>query len=236
MYAIFKKEMKSYFYSPVAYVLIGLFILISSIVFYLGNLSQSSGDLNSVFSFMSIILVFIVPILTMRILAEDRKNGTEVLLLTSPVKLSSIVIGKYLAAVLVFLVMNVISLVYPIILFALGKPHMSMIIGGYIGFILLGSVLIAIGVFASSLTENQIIAALISFVAMIIIMLFIDYLAKSVGGLLSTILTWFSLTSRYSDFTTGIFNVDSVIYYLSFIFMFIFMTIRVIEKRRWSQG
>jgi len=119
MRAIFWKEVKSYFYSPIAYVLIGMFILISSIMFW-PNLISAYGEFNSNLATMGYILVFIVPILTMRILSEDRKNGTEVLLLTSPVKLSEIVIGKYLAALFVFLVMIVISFIYPIILVIFG--------------------------------------------------------------------------------------------------------------------
>ncbi|NLC68980.1 MAG: ABC transporter permease [Clostridiaceae bacterium] len=234
MKAIFWKEVKSYFYSPVAYVLIGLFILISSILFW-PNLLGMYGEFNGNLASMSYILIFVVPILTMRILAEDRKNGSEVLLLTSPVNLAGIVLGKYFAAVFVFLVMVVISFIYPVILFAFGASLTPPLVGGYVGFILLGASFIAVGVFASALTENQVIAAIVSFVSLLI-MWIADGIGGMVGGIAAKILYWFSLLSRYEDFNNGILNLSAIVYYLSFISVFIFITIMVIERRRWSQG
>lgn len=234
MRAIFMKEVRSYFLSPIAYVLIGLFLLLTSI-FFLPNLTYQSGDFNGNLSTMGYFLIFIVPILTMRILAEDRKNGTDVLLLTSPVKLSSIVIGKYLAALVVFLAIIAISFLYPAILIAFGAQVTAKLIGGYIGFILLGASFISVGVFASALTESQIIAAIISFVGLII-MWIADGIGNMVGGITAKIMEWFSLLSRYEDFNQGVLGVSPIIYYLSFIAVFLFATIMVIEKRRWSQG
>lgn len=235
MLAIFKREVKSYFYSPIAYVLIGLFILLSSIFFFLSNIQSMSADFGMTLSTINFILIFIIPILTMRVIAEDRKSGTEVLLITSPVSLSKIVIGKYLAMLFVFGVMTCLTFVYPLIIFAFGKPPIAPLISSYIGFILFGAALISIGVFASSLTENQIIAVVASFVFILIIYI-IDPIGNAVGGWAATIFGWFSLTSRNRNFSSGILDVGSIIYFLSFIAVFIFLTIRVIEKRRWSQG
>ncbi len=235
MMAIFMREVKAYFYSPIAYVLIGLFVFITSIFFLLSNLSYGVAEFNNVLSTMGFILMFIVPILTMRILAEDRKNQTEVLLVTSPVSLSGIVVGKFLATLFVFLVMTAITFIFPIVLFIFGKPDLAPIVGGYIGFILLGASFISIGVFASSLTENQVVAAVISFVSLLFIWI-VEPIAGFVGGFAAKILNWFSLLSRYEDFNNGILNLGSIIYYLSFAAVFIFLTIRVIDKRRWSQG
>lgn len=234
MLAIFIKEVKSYFYSPIAYILIGLFTLLTSIFFW-PNLIYQYADFNGVLSTMGFILLFIVPILTMKILAEDRKNGTEVLLLTSPVSLTSIVIGKYLASLFVFLVMTGITLIYPMVLLAYGGPFTAQLVGGYVGFILLGASFISVGVFASSLTENQVIAVVIAFVSLLI-MWVAGSLVGIIGGFASKVLGWFSLISRYEDFNRGILGLSPIIYYLSFIAVFIFLTIRVIEKRRWSQG
>ncbi len=234
MKAIFWKEVKSYFYSPVAYVLIGLFTLISSIMF-LPNLYGMYGEFNDNLASMSYILIFIIPILTMRMLAEDRKNGTEVLLLTSPVNLAEIVTGKYFASLFVFFVMVVISFIYPIILFAFGAALTPQLVGGYLGFILLGASFISVGIFASSLTENQIIAAIVGFVALLI-MWIADGIGSMIGGVGAKILYWFSLLSRYEDFNNGIISLSSIVYYISFIFVFLFVTIMVIERRRWSQG
>lgn len=235
MFAIFKKELKSYFYSPIAYSLIGLFILLSSVFFILINLQQSYADFSGNLSTMGFLLLFIVPILTMKIIAEDRKNGTEVLLITSPKSIAQIVIGKYLASLTVFLVMVLITLIYPIILFSFGKPPVAQLIGAYIGFILLGGAFISVGVLASALTENQVVAAIIGFVSLLIMWL-MENIAGFVGGFVAKILKWVSLLSRYEDFNRGILNLSPIIYYLSFIAVFIFLTIQIIERRRWSEG
>ncbi len=234
MSAIFWKEVKSYFYSPMAYILIGLFTLLTSI-FFLPNLMYGQGSFVSNLSTMSFILLVIVPILTMKILAEDRKNGTEVLLITSPMSITSMVVGKYLAVCFVFLVMTVISFIYPIVLLAFGGTFAVDLLGGYIGFILLGMTFIAIGVFASSLSESQVVSVIVSYVALLIMYLS-GSLSSIVGGFAAKILNWFSLLSRFDDFSRGILGLTPVVYYLSFIAVFLFLTTRVIEKRRWSQG
>jgi ABC-2 type transport system permease protein len=234
MKAIFWKEVKSYFYSPMAYILIGLFILLTSL-FFNQYLQVGYGDFNGILSVMGFILIVIVPILTMRILAEDRKNGTEVLLITSPSSIVSIVIGKYLAVYFVFLVMTFLTFIFPITQLAFGARFTSQLVGGYVGFLLLGAAYIAIGVFASSLTENQVVAVIISY-ATLLIMWLADGLAGAVGGFGAKVLTWISILSRYEDFNRGILGLSPVVYYLSFVAVFLFLTVRVIEKRRWSQG
>ena len=234
MYAIFRRELKAYFYSPIAYILIGLFIFISAI-FFLQNLFGQIGDFNGNLSTMSFLFIFIIPILTMRTFAEDRKNGTEVLLITSPANLTSIVTGKFLAAFCVLLVITLISFIFPVILFSFGAKLTAQLVGGYVGFILLGGACISVGVFASSLTENQIIAAIISFVCLLT-MWVVNAVAQFAGGTLSTVLDWFSITSRYDEFARGILDLSPVVYYLSFTAVFLFLTVRTIEKRRWSQG
>jgi ABC-2 type transport system permease protein len=184
---------------------------------------------------MGFILIVVIPILTMRIMAEDRKHGTEVLLITSPVNITSIVVGKFLAVYSVFLVMTVLTFVYPAVLLAFGAKFTVQLVGGYIGFLLLGATYIAVGVFASSLTENQVIAVIISYVSLLIMWL-ADYVSNLVGGFASKVLNWFSILSRYDDFNRGILGLSPVVYYLSFTAVFLFLTVRVIEKRRWSQG
>lgn len=234
MAAIFWKEVKSYFYSPMAYILIGLFMLLTSI-FFLPNLIYGMGSFNSTLSSMGFILLVIVPILTMKILAEDRKNGTEVLLITSPASITSMVIGKYLAVCFVFGIMIALSFIYPIVLFAFGGTFNAQLVGGYIGFMLLGMTFISIGVFASSLSENQVVAVIISYVTLLVMWL-AGSLSSMIGGFAAKVLGWISLLSRYEDFNRGILGLSPVVFYLSFIAVFLFLTIRVIEKRRWSQG
>lgn len=236
MWAIWKREVQAYFYQPIAYVLIGLFFLISSIYFTMGTIASGYAEINYLLQNVIFLFTFIIPILTMRILTEDRKNGTEVLLVTSPVEITHIVLGKFLASFTVFMMMFASTLLYTVVLYILGgKPEVPMLIGGYLAFLLVGASFISIGVFASSLTENQIVAAIISFVILLVINL-LDAIVSFVGGFLGKVLDMFSLLSRYNDMNQGILDLTSIIYYLSFTAVFLFLTTRVIDKRRWSQG
>jgi ABC-2 type transport system permease protein len=234
MSAIFWKEVKSYFYSPMAYILIGLFMFLNAFIFR-SNLFGAYGDFSGNLSFMSTVLVFLVPLLTMRILSEDRKNGTEVLLITSPVSLTGMVVGKFLATFFVYLIMMVITFIFPIVLVAFGGQITPTLIGGYVGIIFLGAALLSIGIFASALTESQIVAAIVTLISLLII-LFLQSMADTFGGVVSKVLNWFSLFSRYNDFNRGIFSLAPIVYFISFTAVFVFLTIRIIEKRRWSQG
>lgn len=235
MYAVLKRDFRSYFNSPIAYVLIGLFTFIVSLFFNSGLSSGTSDFMGGIIGNMSFLLMFFIPILTMRTIAEDKKNGTEVLLLTSPAKISEIVIGKYLAAYSVFLVMTAVTLIFPIILIIFGGPDIALIASSYLGFILYGAVYVAVGVFASSLTENQIVAAVIGFVSLFAIWA-IDFVASFFSGFIAKALNWLSLTERYDDFGAGIIDLTSIIFMLCYAAVFIFLTIRVIEHKRWSQG
>ena len=234
MSAVYKRELKIYFYSPIAYVVIGLFIFLSSLFF--NNLFyEGTTDYNSIMSSMGTIFVFLAPILSMRIISEDRKNGIDVLLFTSPQTVPNIVFGKFFALLTVFGIIMLVSLVYPVILLIFGKPFVAQIIGGYIGFILLGITFLSIGLFASSLTENQIIAAVITFV-ILLSMWATDSVSAYAGGNMKELLNWFSLISRYLDFQMGILNLSNIIYYISFTGLFLFLTLQVIERKRWGQG
>lgn len=237
MFSIFKKEVKSYFYSPIAYVLTGVFMIVSAFLFWVFNLYYQTADLQWMFNHWIFILVIIifVSILTMRIFAEERKNGSDVLLMTSPVSVTNIVLGKFLATYVIFLAMVGLSLIFPVITFIFGNPAFFTLLGGYVGFILLGATFVAVGLFASSVTENQIISVVISFVTLLM-MWIMGEASANIGGILSKIMNWISLTTRYKDFSSGILNLSSVVYYLSFTAVFLFVTVRMIEKRRWSQG
>ena len=148
MRAIWKREVQAYFYQPIAYVLIGLFFLISSFYFTFGTVAYGRAELNSLFQNFIFLFIVIIPILTMRTLTEDRKNGTEVLLVTSPASISQIVVGKFLASFTVFLVMFASTLIYLVVLLILGgKPEVPMLIGGYLSFLLIGASFISIGIF-----------------------------------------------------------------------------------------
>lgn len=234
MIAVLKNEAKAYFYSPIAYIAIGLFILISSVYFFIGNVYNQSSDLSSLFGTMAVFLVFIIPILTARTIAEDRRNGMEIVWVTSPTKLYQIVLGKYVAVLSVFLLLTAVTLIYPIILGIFSHFSIVPVIGQYTGFLLLGAAMIAFGVFASSLTENIVVASIISFVGLLIMMI-VQPLGSTVGGALAKILDALSLFSKDDDLNRGVFSLDAIVYYLSFIFVFLFLTVKVIEQRRWNR-
>lgn len=235
MKAIFKHELRAYFNSPVVYVVISLFTVIASVYYYIGNISGRSADLSKFFDTMGIILLFIIPILTSRTISEDRKTGMEVLVITSPARLSGIITGKFLAVFSVFLLMAAVTIVYPLLLLLFAKFSILTLAGSYIGFILLGAAITAFGIFASSLTESQVTAAIVSF-AGLLVMLIIQPIGAVLGGNLSKVLNWFSIFSRYEELNRGIFSLSTLLYYFSFVFIFLFLTVQISESRRWSRG
>lgn len=234
MKAIFKKEFKNYFLSPVGYIFVGVFMALASMFFTSGVLSSQQADISLMFSDINVIYLFLASLLTMRLLAEEKNKKTDQLLLSSPVSITEIVLGKYFAAMAVFGVTIILSMIFPAIMFAFGSPALSEVIGSYIGFILLWGAFISIGVFISALTESQMIAGVFTFACLLLIY-FISWFEASVQNpIAKKIIDLFSLLSRYSEFQSGILNIENIIYYLSFIFVFLFLTVRVIDKRRYS--
>lgn len=234
MKAIFKKEFKNYFLSPVGYIFVGVFMALSSMFFAGGILATQQADISLMFSDINVIYLFLASLLTMRLLAEEKNKKTDQLLLSSPVSITEIVLGKYFAAMAVFGVTILLSFIFPAIMFAFGEPSLSEVIGSYIGFVLLWGAFISIGVFISSLTESQMIAGVFTFASLLLIY-FISWFEASVQNeLAKKVIDCFSLLSRYSEFQSGILNIENIIYYLSFIFVFLFLTVRVIDKRRYS--
>lgn len=237
MEAIYKREMQSYFKSPVAYCIIGFFAALTGLYFWNVNVYNQSISFTNTLSAMTMYLIFFIPILTMKLFADDKKSGTEVLLRTSPVKTASIVLGKYLASVSVFAIMVAETLICPIIMLFFvndgGVFPFAMTVGGYIAFFLLGATYCAIGTFASSISDSQPIAALIGMV-ILIILTFLETVGSATGGKFGKILTWLSLSSRYSDFAAGSFNVASAFYFVSFAAIMLFVTTMNIERKRWN--
>ncbi len=234
MLAIFKRELKAYFYSPIGYIFVGFFLLLSGYFFATDNLMHGIADIKMVFGSLNIIFLFLVPILTMRLLSEEMKNKTDQLLLTSPVSLIGIVVGKYLAAVAVFLISLIITGAYPIILYLFSSPALGEILGGYLGFFLMGAAFIAVGLFVSSLTENQVISAVATFGVLLLLWL-MDMIVPFIQNRhIVSAVQWLSILQRFQDFTLGVLSLEPIVYYISFAVAFIFLTIRVLEKKRWS--
>ena len=233
MKAIFKKEFKSYFLSPIGYIFVGIFMILCAMFFLTSSIQYQIADIGGLFSNINVIYLFLVSILTMRLLSEEKNKKTDQLLLTAPVSVTEIVVGKYLAAMAVFGVTIVISFVFPITMFIFGNPPISEVIGSYIGFILLWGSFIAIGVLISALTESQMIAAVFTF-GVLLLIYFMDWICGNITNkTVLAIAQWFSLMNRYGEFQSGILNIANIVYYLSFIFVILFLTVRTIEKRRY---
>jgi len=287
MIPIYKKEMRTYFTQMMGYIFLAFMLLLIGLFFTLVNLMSRSANFQSVLSNTIIFFLFLVPILTMRLFSEEARHKTDQLLYTSPLSIGQIVIGKFLAATTLFLILSAITLIFPFMLsrFAESMPA-SRIIGTYIGWVLVGICCIAVGVFISVLTDNQIVAAAGTFAALFIMFLMEAFamsmptsafaslmfvglivvavagiwfnstrnvlssvvvalvgIAVAVGlylfnnliydGILVRVLRWFSVFARFDSFSSGILNLSDVVYYVSFCVLFIYLSINVIEKRRW---
>jgi ABC-2 type transport system permease protein len=220
------------------YNFIAVFLLISTFAFLIRCVFAQSASMSGVFYFLIDTLMLLIPILTMRLMAEERKNKTDQLLLCSPVSLVRIVLGKFLAACALFFFTSALTIIFPIVMAIYGAQVAPWeILLGYLGFWLLGLALISVGLFISSLTEHQTVALLLTLLSVAFLMIVLDVLVIQFGGALGTALKWLSLWDRYiMYFDSGVLSLSSILYYLTFSAAFIVFTIRLIERRRWAKG
>ncbi len=223
MGAIIKKEFKSYFLSPVGYVFIGLFLIMFSIFFYTDVIRYGSTNFEYIFFSGATILTFIVPVLTMRTFAEERKTGVEQLLLTSPTSITKIVLAKFIAAVLILLITELCTMMYFGILCFFGMPHIQTALVTLLGFFLLGMAYVSFGIFASSITENQIIAGVITLGFFILMWFLPDF---------NTIFSDFSLINIFTKFPQGQIDIADTITLISFTVMSLLLTIIFMQRRK----
>lgn len=234
MIAVLEKELRQYFNAIMGYVFLSVFLFICGYHFVAGNLILQRNDIGRFFNSIMVTVMFLIPMITMRLFAEERKTKTDQLLLTCPVSITSIVMGKYLAALAVIAVGLMFTLPYPIILIKYGNADIWVILGNYLGFTLALSAFISIGIFISSLTESQVIAAVVSYTVLIGLWL-VGLLYPSVNNeALKKVLKHLSLYNKYYEFSIGIFNPASAVYYLTISAVFIFLTVRIIDQRRWN--
>ena len=234
MIAIFKRELNSYFSSAIGYTFLAVFYILSAIFFSLANLLYNSSSTSSLFSQIVFIMIFLIPILTMRLMCEEKKQKTDQLLLTSPVSLTGMVFGKFLAALAVFGLGLASTIIYSLTMAIYVELDTAVILGSIVGVLLLAAALIAIGIFISSLTENQVVAAVASLFVMLLLYLINGISSLVSNSILNSILSALSISSRYNNFAMGIFNLSDAIYYFSIAAVFMFLTVRMLEKRRWS--
>lgn len=287
MLAIYKKELRSYFTSMIGYVFIAFFLVIIGLYFYIRHLFAGYANFEYTLSDITFIFVLLVPLLTMRLMAEENKQKTDQLLYTSPLTAGSIVMGKFLAVFTIFNIVMLVVCTYPWIIKQYGNVPMTSAYASIVGFSLLGGAYLAMGLYISSLTESQVVAAVISFIAFLftalmdgianifpadnktaflvfsaiiliiclILYLMMHNLILSIGvgvigelalttlyfikptlfdGLITKVFGWLSVISRYNSFFYGVMDLADIIYYISIIFLFLFLTTQVIKKKRWS--
>ncbi len=242
MRAIYQKEMRQYFHSVMGYVFLAIFMLISGFYFTMGNLFAGSGDIAYFFQNIIGLLMYLIPMLTMRSFAEEKKIKTEQLLFTAPVSTTEIVLGKFFAAMSVFLCGLAVTLLYPIILalfssstFIHALQNMFWeTLGNYLAIILLVAAFVSIGIFISAITESQVVAAILSYVVLFGLWFSSSMALSNQNEVLSSILTGLSLFIKYYEMTMGVFNPASILFYITLTFIFLFLTVRVLERRRWN--
>ncbi len=246
-----KKELKIYLFSPMAYILSAFFLLISGFFFYnivtwfgsqsarmmqnptyANQLSLNKMVFEPYFNNIAIILIFLIPLLTMRLLSDEKKMRTDELLLTSPLKMSSIIMGKYLAALIIYVLILMLSVTHTLFIFLHGNPQIIPLLTSYLGLFLIGAVFIAIGILASSLTENQMIAAVISFSTILLIWV-LSWIGEGAGPEWKGILSYLSFFSHFQNLLKGVVDTKDLVYYFSFTFTGLYLAYMVSEFRKW---
>jgi len=244
LYAIFRKELGHYFVSPVAYVIVGLFLFLSGYFFvlYVNVANDQEPDaptwvLRALLNFLALVFLFFLPMITMGVFAEEKKRGTAELLMTSPITELQIVLGKFLASLTLYAAMLLPTAGCLIFVWMHSdpRPPLRMMLGGYLGALLFGGALLALGSFLSSLTENQIIAAAMTFAAFLLLWA-IDFGTRAATGPTGQILQYLSVINHYDDFARGIIDTAGVTYYVSFIVFFLFLTVRSVDSMRWRRA
>jgi ABC-2 type transport system permease protein len=234
MGAIIRRELSAYFTSPIAFVYLGAVYFLSGFFLLTGTLLANSADIRPVFSSLLLVVMFLTPILTMRLMTEDKRLRTDQALLTAPVTLGAIVSGKFLAAAAVFAAGISITLLHALTLSFFARMNWAVVWGNYIALLLLGFSFISIGQFVSSLTENQAIAAIGGFAVMLGILL-LDAVPSIVSNpRLAQVIGELSFIKRYTPITSGILSLSNLFFFISVCGIFLFLTARVLEKRRWS--
>ncbi|MEE0210542.1 MAG: ABC transporter permease subunit [Negativibacillus sp.] len=234
MAAIYKREMHSYLTSAVGYVFLAVFFAISGYYFFATSLVSNSTDLSYVFSNLFSIVIFLVPLLTMKLFSEERKQRTEQLLFTAPVRFTGVVLGKFFASLTMYLLGMSVTLVYFLVMCAFRVPDVAIFVGNFLGLLLLGAALCAIGIFISSLTESQVIAAVGS-LAIGMFLLFANSFTPVVSNqLLNKVMDAISFYDHYLSFTRGLIHLSDLTFFISVTVLFLFLTVRHLERRRIS--
>ncbi len=236
MWTVFKREFLAYFRTPIGYVYIGVFTMLTGVIFYLNNLSTLTGELLTFLAQLTTLTMLLTPVLTMRLLCEERQHRTDQLLLTSPVSISGIVLGKYLAAAAVMLITIALTNVCTLVIALYGKVYLGEWFVGYLGFTLQSLSFLALDLLVTGFTKSQVPATIAAFAANFLLWM-VDLLADKVpSGFPADSLNFISLYGRYETFIIGQLSFASLLYFITFIAVCLTATVRVMDARRFSQG
>ena len=234
MLAIYKKEMRTYFTTPLGYVFIAVFLAVTGFVFAFSTFQTQTSDVSGYFQMMIFGYIVIIPLLTMRSFAEERRTRTEQLLMTSPVTIPAMVFAKFLAAFTMFAGTVLLSCVYYLPLFGYGEPNVGRAVGCLIAMLLLGMCFISVGIFVSTLTESTVTASIGTMAILLVFVVAAIFNNLIDSYVIRSVLSWISVYSRYVNFTYGIFDIAAAVYYVSITAVFLFLAIRVYERRRYA--
>lgn len=234
MSAIYKRELSGYFNSAVGYVVLAVFFFFSGLFFYNYCFMGDTASLSYVFANMFYIIMFIIPVITMKSFAEERRQKTDQALLTSPASLTEIVLGKFFGALTLYGLCCLIFLVYAVVISFFARPQWSVVLCTFLGIFLLGAAMIAINIFISSLTESMVVAAVVGMAAGLVIDIMSYFISTITVEWIANILQKINFLNYYTNFTYGILSVVDVVFFLSVTGLFLFFTIRVLERRRWN--
>ena len=227
------KETKLYFGTPAAYIVGAMFLGLTG-VFFVADVTApfAEAGVRGIVDWASFFVIFLAPLLTMRLLAEEQKLGTLELLLTSPVRDWEVVLGKYIASFLILAAILAVTFYYVVLLYSFGDPDTGPVLSGYLGLLLYGAAALAIGLLGSSLSSNQIVAAVVG-IAILLMLSFVNLIADIVTGVASEVFNGMSMNEHIVDFSRGVIDTSSVVFFLSLTAIFLFLTIRSLETRRW---
>ena len=227
------KESKIYFATPAAYIVGAMFLALTGIFFVFDVTAPfAEASVRGIVDWASFFVIFLAPLLTMRLLSEEQKLGTLELLLTAPVRDWEVVIGKYIASLLVLLAILAVTLYYTLLLYVFGDPDTGPVLSGYLGLVLYGSAALAVGLLGSSLSANQIVAAVVG-IAVLLMLSFANRVGDLVTGVAAQVFNGLSMNEHIADFSRGVIDTTSVVFFLSLTAVFLFLTIRSLETRRW---
>lgn len=229
--AVWRRELRSYFASPAAYIVLAVFLLITGWFFTLNLFKENLAHMRSIFDILPFLLVVFAPAISMRLISEERKSGTLELLVTMPVRDFDVILGKWLAALTLFVVALILTGFYPFTIFVLGDPQAGIIVAGYIGLLLLGASYLAVGLLGSALTENQIIAFILSF-ALSALLAILIFSAIVLPPAIADIVQYLSTTYHFQNIARGVLDTRDVVYFLSLIFLALLIASRALSQRK----